>query len=449
MKKIDVKRFNAFVSFTRHPVAETFLQEIEWYENNNSCIFATIILDKIDKDFSVVILRRDENKIFRCSNSKDSISTIEKARQWMIDKIEEIEKSEEYIFIQGDEKNKKKKDIFEILNNKNISDDFIKLKEFEEYEPAKLLISEIMPHYIDIDGNFIEQFQTTGFDSRIWELYLFCYLNEEKFIIDKKYNAPDFYIHKGNCSVSIEATILGNKKEEKNDNIEERIDNILPFRFGSAIKSKMDHLNKDKLHYWEYEHTKNLPFMIAIEDFSYEISMTYSSTALQHYLYGYSHSILYDNKGNLKVIPKKIEYFKYKDKVIEAGFFLNKENENVSAILSSTSGTISKFLRIGKQSGFDKYNKLCITQQSLLYDPNPNASEPIYKEVEITEYSNEKWSDGISIYHNPNAKFPIDRHLFPNATHHFFKDGFIETISKPYSVISSITNISKRGYYTL
>ena len=26
---------------------------------------------------------------------------------------------------------------------------------------------------IDADGNFVEQFQTTGFNARIWELYLF------------------------------------------------------------------------------------------------------------------------------------------------------------------------------------------------------------------------------------------------------------------------------------
>lgn len=446
MKKIDVKRFNAFITFTRLPQAKNIFKEIEWYENYNSNVFATIILDRIDKDFSVVILRRDKDSKFRCSDTKYSLATIEEARKWMLDIVEKIEKSREYIFVQYDEKGKNI-DVFNTIKNKNknISDSFKILNNSDEYKPAKLLISEIMPHYMDIDGNFVEQFQTTGFDARIWELYLYCYFNEEKFIINKDYSAPDFYISKDGYNISIEASTLNNKKEYQLDiKIDDRINSILPIRFGSSIKSKIDHVDKNNLHYWEYEHTKDKPFIIAIADFSNDISMIYSSNSLINYLYGYSHEISYNKEGNLNIIPKKIENFKYNDKVIDAGFFLKKENENISAILSSTSGTLNKFLRIGKQSGFDKYNKLCIMKEAFYYDPNPNASKPIHDISEVTEKTNEKWGDGLSIYHNPNAKFPIQRHLFPNATHHFFRNGLIETVTHPYSLLSSITYISIR-----
>ncbi len=37
-----------------------------------------------------------------------------------------------------------------------------------------------MPHFIDIDGNFVQQFQSTGFDSGLWELYLYTYFSEEE-----------------------------------------------------------------------------------------------------------------------------------------------------------------------------------------------------------------------------------------------------------------------------
>ena len=140
------------------------------------------------------------------------------------------------------------------------------------------------------------------------------------------------------------------------------------------------------------------------------------------------------------------QFFVSKSMVLvhDEDYFLKKENENISAILSSTSGTLNKFLRIGKQSGFDKYNKLCIMKEAFYYDPNPNASKPIHDISEVTEKTNEKWGDGLSIYHNPNAKFPIQRHLFPNATHHIFRNGLIETVTHPYSLLSSITYISIR-----
>lgn len=83
-------------------------------------------------------------------------------------------------------------------------------------------------------------------------------------------------------------------------------------------------------------------------------------------------------------------------------------------------------------------------KEAFYYDPNPNASKPIHDISEVTEKTNEKWGDGLSIYHNPNAKFPIQRHLFPNATHHFFRNGLIETVTHPYSLLSSITYISIR-----
>jgi hypothetical protein len=44
------------------------------------------------------------------------------------------------------------------------------------YTPARGIIREFFESFVDPDGNFIEQFQTTGFDARIWELYLYAYL---------------------------------------------------------------------------------------------------------------------------------------------------------------------------------------------------------------------------------------------------------------------------------
>lgn len=36
----------------------------------------------------------------------------------------------------------------------------------------------MMRWHQDVDGNFIEQVQSNGFDARIWELYLFATLTE-------------------------------------------------------------------------------------------------------------------------------------------------------------------------------------------------------------------------------------------------------------------------------
>ena len=70
----------------------------------------------------------------------------------------------------------------------------------------------MMPYFIDIDGNFVEQFQSAGFDSRLWELYLNAYLTEEQLFINREHNAPDFIVKKYGKSVAIEAVIVGRRE---------------------------------------------------------------------------------------------------------------------------------------------------------------------------------------------------------------------------------------------
>jgi hypothetical protein len=43
-----------------------------------------------------------------------------------------------------------------------------------------------------VDGNFVEQFQTRGFDARIWELYLFAAFREMNYGIERVHAVPDF-----------------------------------------------------------------------------------------------------------------------------------------------------------------------------------------------------------------------------------------------------------------
>ena len=49
-----------------------------------------------------------------------------------------------------------------------------------------------MNWYEDVDGNFVEQFQSSAFDARLWELYLYAMFVELGYGFDRKYSAPDF-----------------------------------------------------------------------------------------------------------------------------------------------------------------------------------------------------------------------------------------------------------------
>ena len=70
-------------------------------------------------------------------------------------------------------------DIFKIIVEEGkLSDEFKLLLESKLFAPAKALVENIATSFEDKDGNFIEQFQTEGFNARLWELYLFNLFTE-------------------------------------------------------------------------------------------------------------------------------------------------------------------------------------------------------------------------------------------------------------------------------
>lgn len=58
----------------------------------------------------------------------------------------------------------------------------------------------------------------------------------------------------------------------------------------------------------------------------------------------------------------------------------------------------------------------------LAYNPDPNASVPMkyFRDVDKEGYR-ETWSEGLNIYHNPNARYPLDDSFFPHCMNHRLK----------------------------
>ena len=89
-------------------------------------------------------------------------------------------------FPQGDEAERKYNALMQpVYPNERLHASFRALSQEPGYSPASHLISELAYAFTDPDGNFIEQFQTTGFDARMWELYLFIMLSEEACRFDR------------------------------------------------------------------------------------------------------------------------------------------------------------------------------------------------------------------------------------------------------------------------
>ena len=54
-----------------------------------------------------------------------------------------------------------------VVSNDKLHPAFKGLLEQDGYSPARGIIRELFASFVDPDGNFVEQFQTMGFDARI------------------------------------------------------------------------------------------------------------------------------------------------------------------------------------------------------------------------------------------------------------------------------------------
>lgn len=303
------------------------------------------------------------------------------------------------------------------------------------YEPARLMLDEVFRSFHDPDGNFVEQFQTHGFNARLYELYLFAYFSHSGFEIDRSYPQPDFLVSRNSLTVAVEATTANPSQPLPDASLEdesrgssgidkealmEKLNNELPVRLGSPLYSK---LNK---HYWELPHVKNKPVVIAIEAFHEPRSLSFSEHALIQYLYGLRSSPRWDASGSLVIDHTPIQHHKF-GKTIPSGFFSLPDAEHISAILFTNSGTISKFSRLGHQEGFHRGN-VVIIREGTCNDPDPNSATPGLFRYDLADPPFiETWGQGLVVAHNPDALVPIPRDFFSGTVQYYIEDGKIAT----------------------
>jgi hypothetical protein len=76
------------------------------------------------------------------------------------------------------------------------------------YSPALGLLSEMAHYFEDADGNFVQQFQSAGFDARLWELYLYAVFTELGFGLVRDEQTPDFHLQSPFGEFFVEATTV-------------------------------------------------------------------------------------------------------------------------------------------------------------------------------------------------------------------------------------------------
>ncbi len=321
MKQIKKVRFDALAGYIREPLSQEIGQEVGWYEKEN--VLGVIFFDYPDKKYNVVVLGQDECLRFRCVDISTNFSQKYLAEREIEKKLDYWARQPRDDFFQGD-KGEKGLDFFHLKFTEEKLDKYFKLLAFDKsYLPAKELISYLMRYYQTNDVGFVNQFQSNGFHSRIWELYLYAMLSEANFSFLEE-SATDFLCQNSIGKVAIEATAMNPDSSYVNLNPgSEEWKKLSQNTDATCIRIDKSLVRKLKKRYWEK--IGDAPLVVAIQDFHYPMSSQILVPPLMNYLYG--ERLIKDN-GLVKMVD--IGNHKWRNRTIKSNFGYKKNKGHFS-----------------------------------------------------------------------------------------------------------------------
>jgi len=276
--------------------------------------------------------------------------------------------------------------------------------------------------FVDRDGKFVREFQTT-FNSSFWELYLFACLKELGLTVDLSHPSPDFVGIEPDMPFCIEASTANHAVNEPAEWLRDisassieaiNIDHIVQV---ASLRMANSLTGKHKK-YWDtyanLAHVAGRPFVIAVAPFEQPFFYAQNTEAIRKVLYGYE--ILFENAEE----PRgRVMGERYVDAIekpngarVPIGVFRQDDMKEISAVIFSNVAT------------YGKVQALSDNPEQALFGVmryNAHGSLPRCEVVERANY-NESLLDGLNVFHNPYAAYPLDRAAFrhPNITQHWF-----------------------------
>ena len=441
IKELSGRRFDALAGYARSPQIVLYVEEIEWHATEGERLIGMLTHDLIDHDFGWVILGRDERLRFRAIDVNTSLPSAEAARDQLFTRLREHHVEPDEAYHQGDAPGAATDFYMPLVPEDRLHPTFKILTKDERYSPAYDLIEAMMRSYEDMDGNFVEQFQTTAFDARVWELYLFATFFELGYAPRGESAIPDFLFSGLSGSIGVEATSINppdHGDARLPDDSDARItymENYVPAKIARVLRRKLER----KKPYWQEPHLKDTPFVLAVQDFHLPGAMRMIPRAMTEYVFGVRHSL---DDGGRKI--ERIEEHVWGEIREPSGFFTFPNADKISAIIVNPQGTLTKFNRMGYLAGFGNPKVRMVRTGFARGERNPDNPVPFRfsHEVHAPGYS-ETWVEGMVVLHNPNARIPLDPAMILGASHEFLqKDGSITSLVPSFHPLFSQTAIT-------
>lgn len=299
--------------------------------------------------------------------------------------------------------------LFQPLVPEEKQHDIFRILMRSEHAPEREVLKSWATDFVDRDGKFVREFQTT-FESSFWELYLHAALKYLDMTLDYSFHAPDFVVTAPTPFV-MEATIAAPAQGE-------------PPAFGSGppeIPEDFGEFNRHAIlrlcnsfagkvrryrdHYSGLAHVRNRPFVIAIAPFDRPHAHLAANRPIVAALYG----VYYDEAATIassaeNVVTHDIEAVaKSEAATVPVGLFSNDEHKEVAAVVYGPLATWGKIRALADAPD----RKIEFTT---LHPPDVGLMPVVRKAAKVNYV--EHLLDGLYVFHNPFAERPLPAGVF-------------------------------------
>ncbi|TKV80133.1 glycosaminoglycan attachment site [Bradyrhizobium elkanii] len=262
--------------------------------------------------------------------------------------------------------------------------------------------------FVDRDGKFVAEFQRT-FDTCFWELYLFAVLKQYGLAVDFSHGSPDFCVT-GHGGFNMEATVALHAKgtvpeyEKPGQPIPQDLNDFnrrTIIRIGNSVDNKQ---KKFLDSYAALPHVRSRPFVLAITAIDGPHARLACQRAIEAVLFGYyvDEERYLREGGELK--GHQIEcVLKDNGSPVDLDILLKEEFRWLSAVVFSSCASWGKVRALSSDPNPDVYF------ETVRY--NSSGIAPLHARTRKSQYV-ERLGEGLGIFHNPQAEFPLDPSIF-------------------------------------
>lgn len=306
------------------------------------------------------------------------------------------------------------------------------------FAPARELLRAIWAVFPNPDRHFVREFQTTHFDARLWELYIFALGHFSDYDVSRPAEAPDFLFAADGHEVWIEATTANPSEKygppvppETLDESRHEVYEVVPIRFAGPLTAKLGK------RYWEKPHVQGKSIALAIADFADQSFLRSAGSGLRRYLYGLDTIVVSPPGEPLRAKHKTIAQHTHESKTVPSGFFALPNAEHISAVIFSNEGTLPKFNRMGFD--FNRHPLVRFVRAGLCVDQRDGQRSGKGFGFLVGDEP-EDWGMGVHVYHNPNALHPLPRDFFGGIdSQYWIENGELDGEVREFSPLYSVT----------